>query len=57
MFGSTTLELGTKERWILEGKRWLYWIPEKLEFDYHFGKYKFVHLKLLPSHLSSLNNI
>ena len=57
MFGSTTLELGTKERWILEGKRWLYLMPEKLDFDFHFGKYKFVHLKLLPSHLSSLNNI
>ena len=57
MFDSTTLELGTKERWILEGRRWLYLMPEKLEFDFHFGKYKFVHLKLLPSHLSSLNNI
>ena len=27
--------LGTKERWILEGKRWMYLMHEKLEFDFH----------------------
>ena len=34
-FGSTVQGFATKERWILEGKRWLYLMHEKLEFDFH----------------------
>ena len=30
-----SLVLSTKEHWILEGRRWLYLMHEKLEFDFH----------------------